>query len=125
MGSAGARPAAGGGAGVARPLDRRRPPDLHRRPAGAAGFANAFGAAGGSRYPHVDLATIRAAADLVILPDEPYAFGAADGPECFSGADGAAAVDTVCIDGRAITWYGPAMVAARADLEEVLAPWRG
>ena len=89
------------------------------------GFANAFGAAGGSRYPHVDLATIRAAADLVILPDEPYAFGAADGPECFSGADGAAAVDTVCIDGRAITWYGPAMVAARADLEEVLAPWRG
>lgn len=95
------------------------------------GFANAFGAAApdgsvaSSRYPHVDLATLRTAADLVILPDEPYVFGPGDGPECFSGSDGTAGVETVCIDGRAITWYGPAMVGARTYLEQVLAPSRG
>ncbi|WOP19967.1 helical backbone metal receptor [Raineyella sp. LH-20] len=86
------------------------------------GFDNAFGEAV-DRYPHVEVAAIRAAADLVVLPDEPYAFGPDDGPEMFRG--GADAVPTVCLDGRAITWYGPAMVGARAYLEDVLGPWRG
>ncbi|MEA5154859.1 helical backbone metal receptor [Raineyella sp.] len=84
------------------------------------GFANAFG--GADRYPHVDVAAIRAAADLVLLPDEPYAFGPDDGPEVFRG--GEHPVPSVCLDGRSITWYGPAMVGARRYLEEILAPWR-
>ncbi|WP_338420011.1 helical backbone metal receptor [Raineyella fluvialis] len=97
------------------------------------GFVNAFGArlAAGAvgaedraaRYPHVDVAAIRAAADLVVLPDEPYAFGPLDGPEVFREGDGP--IPTVCVDGRSVTWYGPAMVAARSYLEQVLAPWRG
>lgn len=88
------------------------------------GLVNVF-AGEESRYPHVDLARIRAGADLVLLPDEPYAFGPQDGPECFTATDGQPAVDTVCVDGRDLTWYGPTMVGARARLEEVLAPWRG
>lgn len=86
-------------------------------------FSDADRRPSGSRYPHVELADIRAAADLVVLPDEPYAFGPDDGPECFSGADGSRPVDTVCVDGRSLTWYGPAMVGARQYLEQVLEPW--
>lgn len=96
---------------------RTYPADLFDR----LGFDNAFGDAV-DRYPHVEVAAIRAAADLVVLPDEPYAFGPDDGPEAFRG--GVDAVPTVCVDGCAITWYGPAMVGARAYLEDVLAPWR-
>ncbi|SDB90337.1 hypothetical protein GA0111570_107101 [Raineyella antarctica] len=95
--------------------------DLVRR----LGFANAFDDPDAGRYPHVDLDRIRAEAELVILPDEPYAFGPDDGPECFTATDGSPAIDTVCVDGRDLTWYGPAMVAARARLEEALVPWRG
>jgi ABC-type Fe3+-hydroxamate transport system substrate-binding protein len=45
-------------------------------------------------------------ADLVVLPDEPYRFTEADGPEAFAG--------TPCalVSGRFLTWYGPAMVQA-------------
>jgi len=51
--------------------------------------------------------------DLVVLPDEPYRFSADDGPEAF---------DRRCalVDGRALTWYGPAMVEAPATLLEQL-----
>jgi hypothetical protein len=44
--------------------------------------------------------------DLVVLPDEPYQFTGADGPEAFPG--------TPCalVSGRFLTWYGPAMVEA-------------
>ncbi|WP_426561061.1 helical backbone metal receptor [Angustibacter sp. McL0619] len=44
--------------------------------------------------------------DLVVLPDEPYAFTAGDGPEAFPG--------TRCalVSGRHLTWYGPSMVEA-------------
>jgi ABC-type Fe3+-hydroxamate transport system substrate-binding protein len=95
--------------------------DLVRR----LGFTNVFDRPDAGRYPHVDLARIRAEAELVILPDEPYAFGPDDGPECFTATEASPAVDTVCVDGRDLTWYGPAMVGARARLEEALAPWRG
>ncbi len=63
------------------------------------------------RYPHVDLSDLIAARpDLVILPDEPYAFTTADGPEAFSGAD------VRLVSGRALTWYGPSMATSRAQL---------
>lgn len=74
------------------------------------GLLNAFGDSP-DRYPHVDLADIDA--DLVLLPDEPYAFTADDGPDAFD-------VPTRLVSGRSLTWYGPSMVTARTELENVL-----
>jgi ABC-type hemin transport system substrate-binding protein len=58
------------------------------------------------RYPRVELAGLPAY-DLVVLPDEPYAFSPEDGPEAFPG------VDVRCVSGRHLTWYGPSLVEAR------------
>ncbi|MDG4827245.1 helical backbone metal receptor [Asanoa sp. WMMD1127] len=67
------------------------------------------------RYPRPPLAQLRAAgADLVVLPDEPYAFTADDGPEAFPGLPHA------LVSGRHLTWYGPSLAEARAVLEAVL-----
>ncbi len=67
------------------------------------------------RYPRFDPAAPSALppVDLVVLPDEPYAFTAQDGPEVF---------DTPCalVSGRHLTWYGPSLVEARAALEAQL-----
>ncbi len=71
------------------------------------GLRNLYGAAAG-RYPHAELAELQAAApDLVVLPDEPYAFSADDGPEAFPGRRVALA------SGRSLTWYGPSLAGAR------------
>ena len=48
--------------------------------------------------------------ELVVLPDEPYAFTPTDGPEAFPG------VPARCVSGRHLTWYGPSLVEARAVL---------
>ncbi|MDO5629083.1 MAG: helical backbone metal receptor [Mobilicoccus sp.] len=64
------------------------------------------------RYPRVDLETLPAI-DLVVLPDEPYRFTADDGPEAFD-------VPAALVDGRALTWYGPAMVDAPRVLTDAL-----
>ena len=64
------------------------------------------------RYPKVKLDALPPH-DLVVLPDEPYAFTADDGPECFS-------VPFVLVSGRHLTWYGPSLVEARARLAEQL-----
>lgn len=67
------------------------------------------------RYPRPPLAELRAAgADLVVLPDEPYAFTADDGPEAFPG------LPYALVSGRHLTWYGPSLAEARAVLEAVL-----
>jgi len=58
------------------------------------------------RYPRVDLAGLPPH-DLVVLPDEPYAFAPDDGPEAFPD------VDVRCVSGRHLTWYGPSLVEAR------------
>lgn len=59
------------------------------------------------RYPRVQLDELdRVDADLVLLPDEPYAFTEEDGPEAFTRAH------TALVPGRLLTWYGPAMVEA-------------
>ncbi len=52
--------------------------------------------------------------DLVVLPDEPYAFAADDGPEAFPG------VPAALVSGRHLTWYGPSLTEARAVLERQL-----
>lgn len=68
------------------------------------------------RYPKIPLGELNAAgADLVVLPDEPYRFTAADGPEAFPGLDAA------LVDGRHLTWYGPSLVEAPAVLARQLA----
>ena len=60
------------------------------------------------RYPRPALDELRAAApDLLVLPDEPYAFTATDGPEAFPG------VPYALVSGRHLTWYGPSLVEAR------------
>lgn len=79
--------------------------DLARR----AGLENVF-ASSPDRYPHVDVAEVDAAgADVVLLPDEPYAFTADDGPEAFR-------TPTALVSGRLLTWYGPSLVEAHTAL---------
>lgn len=75
------------------------------------GLVNAY--ADATRYPHVDVTGIERAAQLVVLPDEPYAFRPDDGPEAF-------AVPTALVSGRALTWYGPSLVGARRELTDSL-----
>jgi ABC-type Fe3+-hydroxamate transport system substrate-binding protein len=64
------------------------------------------------RYPKIDLAQIPEY-DLVVLPDEPYAFSPVDGPEAFERP-------AFNVSGRHLTWYGPSLVEARALLTEQL-----
>lgn len=67
------------------------------------------------RYPRPSLDELRAGQpDLVILPDEPYAFTADDGPEAFPG------VRCALVSGRHLTWYGPSLVTARELLTRQL-----
>jgi hypothetical protein len=73
----------------------------------------------GERYPAVPLDELRAAGpDLVILPDEPYRFTATDGPEAFPG------VPSALVSGRSLTWYGPSLIEAPAQLAAQLATAR-
>lgn len=78
------------------------------------GLRNAFGQHA-DRYPHVDLDEIdRDGVDLVLLPDEPYVFTADDGPEAFTR------VPTALVSGRLLTWYGPSLLDAWAQLPPAL-----
>jgi ABC-type Fe3+-hydroxamate transport system substrate-binding protein len=65
------------------------------------------------RYPRFDPAGLPAA-DLVVLPDEPYRFTAEDGPEAFPGLPAA------FVDGRHLTWYGPSLAEAPAAIGRAL-----
>jgi hypothetical protein len=55
------------------------------------------------RYPKLKLENLPPF-EVAVLPDEPYAFSADDGPESFPEQPAA------LVSGRALTWYGPAMV---------------
>jgi ABC-type Fe3+-hydroxamate transport system substrate-binding protein len=76
------------------------------------GVANVYSQAA-DRYPKVELEELQAA-ELVVLPDEPYAFSPTDGPECFPGQP------IALVSGRHLTWYGPSLVEAPAVLAEQL-----
>jgi ABC-type Fe3+-hydroxamate transport system substrate-binding protein len=79
------------------------------------GVLNVF-AGSPDRYPKLapgDLADV--AADLVVLPDEPYAFTPDDGPEAWPQAR------PVFVSGRHLTWYGPSLAEAPAVLSSQLA----
>ncbi|MGW6277710.1 helical backbone metal receptor [Kribbella sp. NPDC055071] len=62
----------------------------------------------GERYPRIELDALPEY-DLVVLPDEPYAFSPTDGPEAFPRP-------AKCVSGRHLTWYGPSLVEARQVL---------
>ncbi len=67
------------------------------------------------RYPHVTLDDLAAHdPELIVLPDEPYVFTATDGPEMFPKQR------VALVAGRGLTWYGPSLVTARAQLAEQL-----
>ena len=65
------------------------------------------------RYPGLEPVAFDdpAVADLVLLPDEPYVFTTADGPEVLER------LPTRLVSGRRITWYGPSLVEARISLD--------
>lgn len=65
------------------------------------------------RYPRFDPADLPEH-DVVVLPDEPYAFSADDGPEAF-------AAPSVLVSGRLLTWYGPSLLEAARTLPAALA----
>lgn len=72
------------------------------------------------RYPRPTLDDLRARfdrgeADLLVLPDEPYEFTDADGPDHFPG------VPYVLVSGRLLNWYGPSLVEARKELSAAFA----
>jgi ABC-type Fe3+-hydroxamate transport system substrate-binding protein len=78
------------------------------------GVENVF-AGSTDRYPRLakdDPAAVDA--DLVVFPDEPYAFTPDDGPEAWPQAR------PVFVSGRHLTWYGPSLVEAPALLIEQL-----
>jgi ABC-type Fe3+-hydroxamate transport system substrate-binding protein len=82
------------------------------------GLENVYGDHPG-RYPHVSLDDLAARRpDLIVLPDEPYAFSADDGPEMF------ARQRVALVEGRSLTWYGPSLVTARSLLSGQLAAAR-
>lgn len=67
------------------------------------------------RYPRIPVEElVGAGCDLVVLPDEPYAFAAGDGPEAFPGLPAA------LVSGRHLTWYGPSLAEAPGVLAEAL-----
>jgi ABC-type Fe3+-hydroxamate transport system substrate-binding protein len=74
------------------------------------GVGNVF-AGDADRYPRLakdDPAGVQA--DLVVFPDEPYAFTPDDGPEAWPQSR------PVFVSGRHLTWYGPSLVDAAALL---------
>ena len=78
------------------------------------GVRNVFAGAA-DRYPKLakdDPSTV--VADLVVLPDEPYAFTPDDGPEAWPQCR------PVFVSGRHLTWYGPSLAEAPAVLTEQL-----
>jgi ABC-type Fe3+-hydroxamate transport system substrate-binding protein len=82
------------------------------------GVANAL-AGHTERYPRPPLAELTGllrdgAADLVVLPDEPYRFTPDDGPESFLG------VRCAHLDGRLLTWCGPSLAEAWPTLADQL-----
>jgi ABC-type Fe3+-hydroxamate transport system substrate-binding protein len=69
------------------------------------------------RYPRVTLDDVRRRApDVVVLPDEPYAFTVDEGAEVF----GDWGIPVAHVSGRHLTWYGPSLVEARELLARQL-----
>jgi ABC-type Fe3+-hydroxamate transport system substrate-binding protein len=86
------------------------------------GGANVFASHSERRYPRVTLAEIEAAQpEVVLLPDEPYAFGPHDVAELGRLPIPAAASGRIhLIDGTFVSWYGPRILRAIELLRRLL-----
>jgi ABC-type hemin transport system substrate-binding protein len=78
------------------------------------GGENVFAERGDRRYPIVEVDDIVAAApEVILLPDEPYAFGARDVAELAQLQIPAAREHRIhLIDGTLVSWYGPRIAQA-------------
>jgi ABC-type Fe3+-hydroxamate transport system substrate-binding protein len=90
------------------------------------GGENVFGARSDRRYPRVRLPEVEdAAPEVVLLPDEPYAFGPVDAAEIGRLEIPAARNGRIhLIDGTWVSWYGPRIRDALEGLRALLAPQR-
>ena len=90
---------------------------------GLCGGANVFAHRHERRYPVVREEELLAAApEVVLLPDEPYAFGPEDAASVRRLAIPAAAAGRVhLIDGTLVSWYGPRIRRAIETLRPLLA----
>jgi ABC-type Fe3+-hydroxamate transport system substrate-binding protein len=87
------------------------------------GCKNVFAERRERRYPIVTLDDVVAAApEVVLLPDEPYAFGPRDVAELRALAVPAAPDRIHCIDGTWVSWYGARIRPALATLRRLLHP---
>ena len=86
------------------------------------GGSNVFANHAERRYPRVTLAEIEAAQpEVVLLPDEPYAFGPRDAAEIAALPIPAAASQRIhLIDGTFVSWYGPRILRAIELLRRLL-----
>jgi ABC-type Fe3+-hydroxamate transport system substrate-binding protein len=86
------------------------------------GGANVFAAHAERRYPRITLAQIEAAQpEVVLLPDEPYAFGPQDAGDLSRLSIPAAASGAIhLIDGTFVSWYGPRILRAIELLRRLL-----
>jgi len=86
------------------------------------GGENVFADWGDRRYPRISLDDVRTAApDVVLLPDEPYAFGPEHVRELAQLDIPAARSGRIAlIDGTWLSWYGPRIVRAIRALSPLL-----
>jgi ABC-type hemin transport system substrate-binding protein len=87
------------------------------------GGENLFAGVSERRYPRVTLAEIEAASpELILLPDEPYAFGQRDAQELGALDVPAAHTGRIhLIDGTLVSWYGPRILQAIETLRALFA----
>jgi ABC-type Fe3+-hydroxamate transport system substrate-binding protein len=88
------------------------------------GGRNVFGHREGRRYPIVKPAEIvLAAPEVILLPDEPYAFGPRDVAELGAlDIPAARSARIHLIDGTLVSWYGPRIKRGIETLRPLLAP---
>jgi ABC-type Fe3+-hydroxamate transport system substrate-binding protein len=85
------------------------------------GYNNVFASAG-ERYPMTTLVeALERRPDIVILPDEPYAFGERDVEELKKALPPALSRRLLIVSGRDLHWYGVHMVAGLRSLADRLA----
>jgi ABC-type hemin transport system substrate-binding protein len=86
------------------------------------GGVNVFADHAERRYPRVTLADVVAAQpEVVLLPDEPYAFGPRDAADMAALDIPAATLRRIhLIDGTFVSWYGPRIVRAIELLRRLL-----
>ncbi len=85
------------------------------------GYNNVFASAG-ERYPMTTLPeALERRPDIVILPDEPYAFGERDVEELKKALPPALSRRLLVVSGRDLHWYGVHMVAGLRSLANRLA----